>query len=106
MISTHNCFQVRGARRETARAFGLNPAEEERELPPEARGLAERLVGLPVKGKFLLEKGVAERIILATGCKPYLIQKMCISLINRMHDAGRRVVLVDDVEVVGRLMEK
>lgn len=78
---------------------------EEIEVPPLVPEDATRLIELPVKGKFKLEKGVAERVISATGCKPYLIQKICIALINRMHDAGRREVLVEDVDVVGRFME-
>ena len=40
-----------------------------------------------------------------TDCKPYLIQKLCVSLVTRMHEEKRRKITVADVEAVGRPAE-
>ena len=66
--------------------------------PQEARELIER----PIGRIFKLDGGVAERIISLTGGKPYLIQKLCISLVSRLHEQRRRRVTIADVEAVGR----
>lgn len=78
---------------------------EEIEIGPIRPEDAERLIEEPIRGKFKLEKGVTERVLSITGCRPYLVQKMCIALINRMHDEGRRTVTMEDVESVGRPAE-
>jgi tetratricopeptide (TPR) repeat protein len=78
---------------------------EEIEVKPLSREDAERLIVRPVEGRFRFEKGAAERIIEVTGCKPYLIQKMCIALINNMHAEGRRTVTLAEVEAIGRPTE-
>ncbi len=66
--------------------------------PTEARELIER----PIGGMFKLDSGVVERIIALTAGKPYLIQKICISLVTRLHEQRRRKITVDDVEAVAR----
>jgi hypothetical protein len=78
---------------------------EEIEVKPLRREDAARLIELPIQGSFKLEKGLADRIIEVTDCKPYLIQKICIALINRMHDEGRRTVTLADFNAVGRAVE-
>jgi hypothetical protein len=75
---------------------------EEVEVKPFGRKDAEDLVERPVRGIFTLEKGVVDRIIELTEGRPYLIQKLCVSLINRLHEDNRRTVTLDDVEAVGR----
>jgi tetratricopeptide (TPR) repeat protein len=75
---------------------------EEVEVKPFERKDAEELVERPVRGIFTLEKGVLDHIIELTEGRPYLIQKLCVSLINRLHEDNRRTVTLDDVEAVGR----
>jgi hypothetical protein len=78
---------------------------EEIEVKPFTRKDAEELIERPIRGIFKLESGVTERIISNTDCKPYLIQKLCIALVNRMHDEKRRLIRVADVEAIGRPAE-
>ena len=72
--------------------------EVERIRPEDARELIER----PIRGVFKLEDGLVDRIISLTDGKPYLIQKLCIALINRLHEQNRRTITHQDVEAVGR----
>jgi tetratricopeptide (TPR) repeat protein len=64
--------------------------------PDDARELIER----PIGGMFKVESGVAERIISLTAGKPYLIQKICIALVTRLHEQRRRKITVADVDAV------
>ena len=64
--------------------------------PEDARALIER----PVRGMFRLENGATDRIIALTGGKPYLVQKLCIALVTRLHEQRRRRITVTDVETV------
>jgi hypothetical protein len=73
---------------------------EEIEVKPFTRRDAEDLIRRPIRGIFKLEGGVVERIIEATDCKPYLIQKVCMALVNHMYDAKRRRITVSDVDAV------
>lgn len=66
--------------------------------PREARELIER----PIDKMFKLQGGVVERIIALTAGKPYLIQKICISLVTRLHEQHRRRITIADVEDVAR----
>ena len=68
--------------------------------PQDARELIER----PINRIFKLDGGVVERIISLTAGKPYLIQKICISLVTRLHEQHRRRITIADVEAVGELM--
>ncbi|HMB53040.1 MAG TPA: hypothetical protein VKU40_06985, partial [Thermoanaerobaculia bacterium] len=67
--------------------------------PEEARSLIEA----PVRGVFRFEDGVADRIVERTGAKPYLIQRLCSSLVDRMHQEERRRVTLADVEAAARV---
>jgi tetratricopeptide (TPR) repeat protein len=75
---------------------------EEIEVKPFTRKDAEELIEKPIKGIFQLETGAVDRIIDKTECKPYLIQKVCIALINRLHEEKRRRITVADVEALAR----
>jgi hypothetical protein len=66
--------------------------------PQEARELIER----PISRIFKLDGGVVEKIISLTAGKPYLIQKMCVSLVTRLHEQRRRRITIADVEAVAR----
>ncbi len=75
---------------------------EEIEVKPLRDEAARELVERPIHGLFKLEDGLAERIIEMTGNRPYLIQKMLISLVNKLYEEGRREITLADVEAVGR----
>ncbi len=64
----------------------------------DARALIER----PISNVLKLEEGVAARIIELTGLRPYLIQKLCIALVNRAYENGAESITIDDVEAIGR----
>ena len=64
--------------------------------PQEARELIER----PIGGMFKVDGGVVEKIVSLTAGKPYLIQKICISLVTRLHEQRRRRITIADVEAV------
>jgi len=64
----------------------------------EARELIER----PIQGVLKLEDGVVDKIISLTGSRPYLIQKLCVALVNRAYEEGRRTITLQDLEALGR----
>jgi tetratricopeptide (TPR) repeat protein len=75
---------------------------EEIEVRPfEARD-ARELIERPIGRIFKLDGGVVEKIISLTAGKPYLIQKICISLVTRLHEQHRRKITIADVEAVAR----
>ena len=78
---------------------------EEIEVKPFSRLDAEELVKRPIRGVMQLEAGVVDAIVDTTGCKPYLIQKTCIMLVNHAHEAGRRVIKRADVDLVRPTLE-
>jgi tetratricopeptide (TPR) repeat protein len=78
---------------------------EEIEVKPFSREDAEELVKRPIRGVMQLEPGVVDAIVETTGGKPYLIQKTCIVLVNRAHEAGRRVIKRADVDLVRPSLE-
>jgi hypothetical protein len=61
---------------------------------------AEALVRQPVEGVFRYEAEAVERILSASGLKPYVIQKFCIHAVNRMLEDGRTTITAEDVEAV------
>ncbi|MEM8963710.1 MAG: AAA family ATPase [Acidobacteriota bacterium] len=61
---------------------------------------ARRLVTQPIRGVFRVRPEAAERIVTLAEHKPYRIQKLCLALVNRLHDQGRTTVTVEDVEAV------
>ena len=46
---------------------------------------------------------MVERIISLTGGRPYLIQKLCVALVRRLHEEHRRRITVADVEAVANV---
>jgi len=79
---------------------------EEIPVKPFRREDAADLIERPIRGVFKLEQGVTDRIITLTDCKPYLIQKLCVSLVNRLHEEGRRVITLTDVDSLERPQEE
>jgi hypothetical protein len=78
---------------------------EEIEVKPFTRKDAQDLIERPIRGVFTLEAGAIDRILEHSNCKPYLIQKLCIALVNRMHDEKRSKITVSDVDAIGRPAE-
>ncbi len=62
----------------------------------EARHLIER----PIAGVLRMGDGVVDRILEITGKRPYLIQKMCVSLVNEAYERGSTTISVTDVEAL------
>ncbi|MGB5176131.1 MAG: AAA family ATPase, partial [Thermoanaerobaculia bacterium] len=75
---------------------------EEIEVLPFRVENARALIERPIAGVLKLEEGVVPRIIELTGLRPYLIQKLCIALVNRAYENGARTITVGDVEAIGR----
>jgi hypothetical protein len=75
---------------------------EEIEVAPLGPQDARELIRRPIRGIFKLDRGTEERIISITGGKPYLIQKVCIALVTRLHEQRRRRITMADVEAIGR----
>ncbi|MEJ2084789.1 MAG: AAA family ATPase [Acidobacteriota bacterium] len=73
---------------------------EELEVLPlneqEARDLIER----PISGVLRLGDGVVESILERTARRPYLIQKMCISLVNHAYEQGSTVITIADLGAI------
>lgn len=57
---------------------------------------ARRLILDPVKGIFRYEPGAVSLIIAGTDCHPYLIQKVCVSLIGEKLKQGRFLISEQD----------
>ena len=73
---------------------------EEIEVKPFSADEARELIERPIASVFNLDDGVVDRIISLTGGRPYLIQKLCIALITRIHEQHRRRITLVDVDAV------
>ncbi|UCF69305.1 MAG: AAA family ATPase [Acidobacteriota bacterium] len=76
---------------------------EEVEVEPLTRSEAESLIRRPIAEVFALDQAVVDRIVSLTGCRPYLIQKLCLALVDRLHQSNRRKITVDDIEELTQL---
>jgi len=73
---------------------------EEIEVRPFDEQEARDLIRKPIEGIFRADAEVIERIIALTGGRPYLIQKLCVALVTRLHEERRRKMTVADVDAV------
>jgi tetratricopeptide (TPR) repeat protein len=73
---------------------------EEIEVRPFDEQEARDLIRKPIEGIFRADAEVVERIISLTGGRPYLIQKLCVALVTRLHEERRRKMTVADVDAV------
>lgn len=68
---------------------------------------AEALILDPVKGIFSYEKEAVTLIVEDTACHPYLIQKVCVSLIgDKLKQGNYRITKKDATEALERLNEE
>ena len=73
---------------------------EEIEVRPFDEQEARELIRKPIEGIFRADADVVERIISLTGGRPYLIQKLCVALVTRLHEQRRRKMTLADVDAV------
>ena len=73
---------------------------EEIEVRPFDENEARELIRKPIEGMFKADAEAVERIISLTGGQPYLIQKLCVALVTRLHEQRRRRMTVADVDAV------
>jgi hypothetical protein len=73
---------------------------EEIEVRPFDEQEARDLIRKPIEGIFKADADVVEHIISLTGGRPYLIQKLCVALVTRLHEERRRRMTVADVDAV------
>jgi tetratricopeptide (TPR) repeat protein len=76
---------------------------EEIEVRPFDEQEASDLIRKPIEGIFKADADVVERIIFLTGGRPYLIQKLCVALVTRLHEERRRKMTVADVDAVANV---
>ena len=73
---------------------------EEIAVPPLQPDDARQLIRKPVTGIFYYDDAAVEKIVAYSEGKPYIIQRFCINVINRIIEQKRRKVTVADVEAV------
>jgi hypothetical protein len=76
---------------------------EEIEVRPFDEREAGELIRKPIEGIFRADADVVERIIALTGGRPYLIQKLCVALVTRLHEERRRKMTLADVDAVANV---
>ena len=75
---------------------------QEIEVKPFDLAEARALVEAPMRGVFAFESGTTDEIIRRTLGKPYLIQRLCSSLVDRLHEQRRRTITANDVAAACR----
>jgi tetratricopeptide (TPR) repeat protein len=73
---------------------------EEIEITPIGREDVVQLITRPIGGVFKIDQAVIDRIIELTDRKPYQVQRLCIALVNRMYEQGKRQISTADVDAV------
>jgi len=73
---------------------------EEIEVTPIGRDDVVELITRPIGGVFKIDQAVIDRIIELTDRRPYHVQRLCVALVNRMYEQGRRQITTDDVDAV------
>lgn len=71
---------------------------QEVEVKPLDLEEARALIEAPVKGVFGFEDGTTAEIIRRTHGKPYLIQRLCSAMVDRLHEEKRQRITAADVE--------
>jgi hypothetical protein len=77
---------------------------EELEVPVLPKADAEALISRPVSGIFSYDQEAMDRIMSHSAGKPYIIQRICFNVINRIIELKRRHITAMDVDVVWEKM--
>lgn len=78
---------------------------QEIQVKPFRREDAEKLIRVPIRGVFELDQGVVDTILEMVDSKPYPIQKLCATVVNRMYEERRRRITVEDVRAARAQVE-
>jgi tetratricopeptide (TPR) repeat protein len=78
---------------------------DEIELGGFSREEAEELIRRPVEGIFRYDPEAVEAILAYSQLKPYVIQKFCIHVVNRILEQKRTTVRASDVEAVREVVQ-
>jgi hypothetical protein len=73
---------------------------EEIEVTPIGREDVVDLITRPIGGVFTIDEAAIDRIIELSDRKPYHVQRLCIALVNRMYEEGRRQITTADIDAV------
>lgn len=73
---------------------------EELEVGPLDTEAASRLVTRPLAGVIDLDRPAVERLVEASGGRPYLLQRIALELVQRAHEGCRRRITLADVEAL------
>ena len=74
---------------------------EEIDVGPLRLDDARELIERPIHGVLSFEEGAIQRIVELSDYRPYRIQRLCMKLVSRMYESGKRRVSVADVEAIG-----
>lgn len=73
---------------------------EELEVGPVDPESARRLFTWPLSGVIAIDEGAVARLLAEADGRPYLIQKLALAVVQRLHEQGRRRITSEDVEAV------
>jgi len=73
---------------------------EELEVGPVDRFAARRLVTEPLAGIITIEDEAVDRMLEVAAGRPYILQKTALAVVQRVHEAGRNRITIEDVENV------
>ena len=71
---------------------------EELEVGPVADEAARRLVIEPLGGVIAVDDDAVERLLVEAEGRPYILQKLALAAVQRVHEEGRSRITVEDVE--------
>jgi len=71
---------------------------EELEVGPIESSAARRLVTEPLGGVIAVDPEAVDRLLEEAGGRPYVLQKLALATVQRVHEAGRSRITIEDVE--------
>ncbi len=75
---------------------------EEIEVGPVDRNAARRLVTEPLAGVITIDEEAVDRLLEEAAGRPYIVQKTALAVVQRVHEAGRSRITLEDVDTVIR----
>jgi tetratricopeptide (TPR) repeat protein len=73
---------------------------EELEVGPIDEASARGLATQPLGGVIAIDEDAVDRLLEKANGRPYILQKIALAAVQRVHDEGRSRITVDDVEAV------